>query len=123
MKTFIKFLSVAAVVSSLSGCVVAVGNGEGDWDDSDSNWRKTQQANLGYINNLKIGTSAESVRSNLGSPAFVETFQRQGETVEVLFYRTNHRHSDGETSKDECTPLVFKRGQLVGWGDKAYQAM
>ncbi len=123
MKTFIKFLTVAAVVSSLSGCVVAVGNGEGDWDDSDSNWRKTQQANLGYINNLKIGTSTESVRSNLGSPAFVETFQRQGETVEVLFYRTNHRHSDGETSKDECTPLVFKRGQLVGWGDKAYQAM
>lgn len=123
MKTFIKILSVAAILTSLSGCVVAVGNGENDRDDYDSNWQKTQQANLSFINNLRIGATAESVRASLGAPAFVETFQRQGDTVEVLFYRTNHKRSDGETSKDECTPLVFKRGQLVGWGEKAYQVM
>lgn len=123
MKTFVKLLTVAAVVSSLSGCVVAVGNGEGDWDDNDSNWKKEQQANLNYINGLTLGAPISAVRGSLGSPAFVETFQRQGEAVEVLFYRTNHRHSDGETSKDECTPLVFKKGVLVGWGEKAYQSI
>lgn len=123
MKTFVKLLTVAAVVSSLTGCVVAVGNGEGDWGDNDSNWKKEQQANLNYINGLTLGTSVTAVRGSLGAPAFVETFQRQGEAVEVLFYRTNHRHSDGETSKDECTPLVFKQGALVGWGEKAYQGM
>jgi len=30
---------------------------------------------------------------------------------------------DGITTKDECTPLVFRNGNLVGWGDSAYSLM
>jgi hypothetical protein len=41
----------------------------------------------------------------------------------VLFYRTHRRDGDGVTTKDECTPLVFKNGLLIGWGDAAYQAL
>lgn len=42
---------------------------------------------------------------------------RLGRRHRVLFFRTQHRHSDGETSRDETTPLVFRNDTLIGWGD------
>lgn len=123
MHAFLKLVTAVAVISSLSGCVVAVGNDDFDDDDDGNNWRKTQQYNQNYVSGLKTGTDIGAVRQNLGTPAFSESFNKQGETVEVLFYRTHHSHSDGMTSKDECTALIFKRGLLVGWGDKAYQTL
>jgi hypothetical protein len=39
-----------------------------------------------------------------------------GATYQVLYYRTHRTHSDGETTKDETTPLVFKDSALIGWG-------
>jgi hypothetical protein len=121
MHAFLKLVAAVAVISSLSGCVVAVGNDDFDDDDDGNNWKKTQQYNQNYVSGLKMGTDIGAVRQNLGVPAFSESFNKQGETVDVLFYRTHHSHSDGMTSKDECTALIFKRGVLVGWGDKAYQ--
>ena len=59
----------------------------------------------------------------LGTPADSEAFTRDGEEVRVLFYRTQHRHSDGETSRDETTPLVFRSGELVGWGQRVYDSV
>jgi len=38
-----------------------------------------------------------------------------------LFYRTRRTEADGETSRDETTPLVFKNNELVGWGLKVYE--
>lgn len=35
----------------------------------------------------------------------------------ILRYRTHHRHSDGETTRDETTPLVFVDGTLAAWGE------
>jgi hypothetical protein len=35
--------------------------------------------------------------------------------VEILFYYTD-RQADGGITNDELTPLVFERGELVGWG-------
>lgn len=122
MHTVIKLVAAVAVISSLSGCVIAVGH-DGDNDDDGNNWRKTQQFNQNYVSGLKTGTDITAVRQSLGTPAFSESFNKQGEIVEVLFYRTHHSHSDGMTSKDECTALIFKRGVLVGWGDKAYQIL
>lgn len=121
MHSFVKFAAAAALVSTLSGCVVAVGNDGFDNDDDGKSWRKTQEYNQNYVSTLKTGLDMATIRKNLGTPAFSESFMKQGETIEVLFYRTHHTHSDGMTSKDECTALIFKQGQLVGWGDKAYQ--
>ena len=52
-----------------------------------------------------------------------EAFMDDGEEVRVLFYRTNHKHSDGETTRDETTPLVFRNDQLVGWGTRVYESL
>jgi len=122
MNTLMKLFAAATLTSLLSGCVIAVGNDDND-DDNWSKTKKVQQHNQSYINQLKTGADAASVRNSLGTPDFTELFQKEGETVEVLFYRTHRSHGDGMTSKDECTALIFKRGLLVGWGDKAYQQL
>lgn len=120
MKTAFKLIGVISLASVLSGCVIAVGDHDDEYNGNED-WKKIQQFNQSYINKLALGVDSASVRKSLGAPAFVELFKKNGEEVEVLFYRTQHEHSDGETSKDECTPLVFKQGTLVGLGDKAYQ--
>ena len=115
-----KVFVAAALAVTLSGCVVAVG-GDHDFERDDSSWKKTQRYNQEQINKLTLQMSAEDIRTLLGTPDFTESFNKDGETVQVLFYRTHHQKSDGKTTKDECTPLVFKQNRLTGWGDKAYQ--
>ncbi|MDP2716129.1 DUF3192 domain-containing protein [Rheinheimera sp.] len=114
-----KFFIAAALAVTLSGCVIAVG-GDHEFDD-DSNWKKTQQYNQQQISKLALDSSAEDIRTLLGTPDFTESFSHEGETVTVLFYRTHHHKSDGKTTKEECTPLIFKQNLLTGWGDKAYK--
>lgn len=114
-----KFVLAAAMAASLSGCVVAVG-GDHDFND-DNGWKKTQRFNQEQINKLALDMTSDDIRTLLGAPDFTESFNKDGTTVQVLFYRTHHVKSDGKTSKDECTPLIFKHNKLSGWGDKAYQ--
>jgi hypothetical protein len=97
----------------LSGCVVV--NGESSWHDSD--WKKEQRKNREAIAELQIGMERSQVVSRLGVPDYSEAFSRDGDEFRVLFFRTRHRHSDGETSRDETTPLVFRNDLLIGWGD------
>lgn len=116
---FVKLFAAAVLALTMSGCVVAVGGKHEVADGSD--WEKTQQFNQKQVNNLQLDTSADSIRTLMGTPDFSELFTKDGVDVQVLFYRTHHEKSDGKTTKDECTPLVFKHNKLVGWGDKAYQ--
>lgn len=122
MHTLAKLFAATAVIVGLSGCVVAVGNDHAD-DDNWDKTKKTQIQNQSFINQLQTGVTLASVRNSLGNPDFSENFQKGGETVEVIFYRTHRTHGDGVTTKDECTALIFKQGLLVGWGDKAYQQL
>ncbi|MEH8020095.1 MULTISPECIES: DUF3192 domain-containing protein [Rheinheimera] len=114
-----KFLVAATLAITLTGCVVAVG-GKHEFDD-ESNWQKTQRYNQDQVNQLELDRSLQDIRNLMGAPDFSESFSKDGETVQVLFYRTHHVKSDGKTTKDECTALIFKQNKLVGWGDKAYQ--
>ena len=107
------------VLLGLSGCVISVG-GDG-YDYQGSNWRKKEAKNREEISRLEAGMSLDSLISTMGSPDFSEFHQSQNGDVTVLFYRTHRNHGDGVTTKDECTPLVFKEGRLIGWGDTAYR--
>jgi hypothetical protein len=121
MQKFIKISAMALVVTLLSGCVIAIND-----DDHGSSSDKTMQVqrhNQSYISQLQVGASQQSIRSSLGVPDFSESLQKDGQAIEVLFYRTHHTHSDGMTTKDECTALIFTAGQLTAWGDKAYQQL
>ena len=56
-----------------------------------------------------------------GKADFSEAKISNQQNLQILFYRTQHKESDGETTKEECTPLLFKQGSLVAWGEDTYQ--
>lgn len=111
---------------SLTGCVIVSTDEDtrAEWmNDASEKWQKVQKENKRKIAQLEVGDSYESVRASMGTPEFNEAFSSDNKEYQVLFYRTRHRHSDGETSKDECTPLIFTDGKLSSWGDKAYDKL
>lgn len=114
-----KLIALSVLTTTLTGCVVAIG--DKTEHQSERGWQKAQAHNLQQINQLQLGARADDVRALLGAPDFSELFTKEGEQVLVLFYRTHHVKSDSKTTKDECTPLVFKNNLLTGWGEKAYK--
>lgn len=93
-------------------------------DDPDQmRWEDRQAFNMKFINELSIDSSVtkQFFIESLGSPDITEAKVAQDSSYQVMFYRTHHKKSDGITTKDECTPLLFKNGQLIAWGDGAYE--
>ena len=71
---------------------------------------------------LEIGMPKEQVMSIMGKPDLNEAYQSlYGKPVVILFYYTQRKWADGNTTKDECTPVVFENGKLVGRGDEFYK--
>ncbi len=118
MNHSLRIAAITAITIILNGCVLAIGNES--WDDEDQ-WEKRQDKNSKYISLLELGQSMASVQSDLGDPDLNESFQRDGEEFRVIYYRTQHVNSDGLTTRDESTPLVFIDGVLVGWGNSAIE--
>lgn len=118
----IKLLGLAAFVllpTLLSGCVIAVDTDH--FDEDGRRWSRAAESNMRHIHELSIGRSLQSVVDDMGQPEISEAFVRNGKTYRVYYYRTARVHSDGKTTKDETTPLVFLDDRLVGWGDTAVQ--
>ncbi|MDP2939511.1 MAG: DUF3192 domain-containing protein [Candidatus Omnitrophota bacterium] len=60
-------------------------------------------------------TPVESMKIN--NPYRNEILRGKDDKIfEVLYYVTDVRKSDTNTSEDELTPLVFDNGKLIGWG-------
>ncbi|WP_440055296.1 DUF3192 domain-containing protein [Pseudoalteromonas sp. T1lg65] len=120
-----KKLALVAALSTtlLSGCIVAVSDGESEhgWvsDYNSSNWQHVQKRNRDKIASLKLGTSYHQVKDMFATPDYTELLSKDGSTYQVLYYQTNSQHSDGKVTKDECTPLVFKNDELIGYGESA----
>lgn len=110
-----RLLTLAALLM-LGGCVIAVNTD--DWEHEDG-WKARQKENERVISRLQIGDLKSEIRDELGRPDFNESFIREGQTYTVLYYRTRHLSHDGETTRDETTPLVFVDNELVGWGESA----
>ena len=120
MKRIVSTLTAIAATLALSGCVIV--NGEPGWVGS-SDWEREQERNSKAIANLDIGMERSEVVRKLGTPSFSEAFTRDDDEYRVLFFRTQHRHSDGDTTRDETTPLVFKNDTLIGWGNEVYASV
>ncbi len=115
-----KALIIAALIMplALSGCVISV-DGDGDYSHH-ADWDDREVENRRAIADLVTGTKLAAVKRDLGTPDFSELYQRESGEFQVLFYRTQRTKGDGITTKDECTPLVFKNGVLHGWGETAF---
>ena len=94
------------------------------YDDSPSNmqWEDREAYNRQYISKLTLDNfSFEQALEELGSPDITEAKKVDNTKYQVMFYRTQHVKSDGITTQDECTALLFKDGQLTAIGNTAYQ--
>jgi len=77
---------------------------------------------------LDLGMTKDQVLEIMGKPDFTEAYQKFGVVTETLYYYTKKRRvdtyrrwPDENIQKDECTPVVFERGKLTGWGDDFLQ--
>lgn len=123
-KSLIALLIVSPIALSMSGCVVKVGGDNPDGNYSfNSDFEDREYSNRKKISNLNLNATIESVKTDFGIADFNEVYNKNGESLQVLFYRTHRVRKDGLTTKDECTPLVFKDGLLVSWGENAYKQL
>lgn len=84
-------------------------------------WEDRQAYNQSKLAELKLGLSSEHIHQLMGSADFSEAKFSQGKALTILFYRTHQTKSDGITTRDECTPLLFSDDKLIGWGQDTYQ--
>lgn len=90
-------------------------------DPADMKWQERETYNARQIGQLEFGMSKDDVIRMLGSPDINEAKETASGNYQVLFYRTHHVTSDGITTKDECTPLLFQNNKLSAWGTDAYK--
>jgi len=110
-----------ALATSLSGCVFAIGADSDEFNhNKKSDHTRTEERNRSMIGRLPLGSDVAEVQTQLGNPDFVEALRGKSGEHRILRYRTQHLHSDGDTTRDETTPLVFVNGKLIGIGEAAY---
>lgn len=85
-------------------------------------WQDRESFNKRYIEQLSLDsqTTLNTVLDYLGSPDLTFAKRDNEQVLQIIFYRTQHITSDGITTMDECTGLLFKNGQLILWGPSAY---
>lgn len=84
-------------------------------------WDEREGFNRQYIAKLTLdNTNVDKILKDLGDPDLTEAKKVNLSNYQVMFYRTQHKHSDGITTQDECTPLLFKGGFLIGIGESAF---
>jgi hypothetical protein len=117
-----KILATALMVGTglmMTGCVLNVGDhGSGKYGSSEA----SEQQNRENIGKLILGMDMQQVTLLMGTADINEAFiaKDSAQNIQVLFYRTQWNKGDGKTTKDECTPIVLRDNQLIGWGDAAY---
>ncbi|MDA8939259.1 DUF3192 domain-containing protein [Pseudoalteromonas marina] len=85
-------------------------------------WQDRESFNKRYIEKLSLDsqTTLNTVLDYLGSPDLTFAKRDNEQVLQIIFYRTQHITSDGITTMDECTGLLFKNGQLILWGPSAF---
>lgn len=116
-KSLLALLVAAPLAFSLTGCVIAVG-GEGKYDIS-SDFEDREHDNRKKIADITLGASLADVQHKFGVADFSESYKNDDKEVRVLYFRTQRKHKDGITTKDETTYLHFVNGELKETGNGA----
>ena len=115
-KSLLALLVVLPLVSTLSGCVIAVNDGEVDHslmgDSGDRSYENRKK-----IAQVQLSSSFVDIQEKLGVADFSETYMHNDKSIRVVYYRTQRKHKDGLTTKDECTYLEFVNGELTQTGN------
>jgi hypothetical protein len=98
-----------------------------------SGFESVQSENRAKLYRLERGQTREQVLEEMGTepqeyntgvlssgvvdnPYASESHQAAGEKIEIFYYATHIKNSDGIITSDELTPLVLVDDVLVGWG-------
>jgi len=122
-KSLLALMIALPLTTALSGCVIAVGGGDKDGYNYSFDYEDREHENKAHLNKLQHNMSFEQVQNLMGLADFNESYEKNGEAIQVLFYRTHRTEKDGLTTKNECTPLIFKDNHLSSWGDTAYHQL
>ena len=87
---------------------------------ADMDWQDREEYNKVQISTLSLGLSKDEILGLLGAADITEAKQTDNGHLQVTFYRTQRMKSDGITTQNECTPLLFENNVLVAWGDGVY---
>jgi hypothetical protein len=92
------------------------------YDDSPEKmfWEDREAYNRQFIAKIQLEQlTSEQIITELGSPDITEARKVGDDKFQVMFYRTQHIKSDGITTQNECTFLLFVNGILkeIGLGD------
>ena len=92
------------------------------YDDSPDkmHWEDREAYNKQFIAKLQLEQfTFEQAIKELGSPDITEAKKVDNNKYQVMFYRTQHVKSDGITTQDECTFLLFINDVLkeIGLGN------
>ena len=115
-KSLLALLIAAPLTLSLSGCVISV-NDEGGEHGFGSSHEDRSYDNRKKLDKIQLSASIVDMQEKLGVADFSEVYSLDEKTVRVLYYRTQRKHKDGITTKDECTYLEFINGELVQVGN------
>ena len=63
--------------------------------------------------NLRVGMTKAEVLEIMGEPIRDEKFCEP----DMWFYYREMVWGDGLVTEDECLPLIFENGKLIGWGN------
>lgn len=115
-KSLLALLVAAPLTLSLSGCVISV-NDDGVESGFSSSHEDRSYENRKKINNIQLSASIVDMQEKLGVADFSQIYTVNDKTIRVLYYRTQRKHKDGLTTKDECTYLEFVNGELIQTGN------
>lgn len=92
-------------------------------DPSKMIWNDREAYNHKYISQLDTQTALtqQQLIEKLGGPDITEAELVGNNTYQLMYYRTKRDISDGITTKQECTALLFKNQQLIAVSEKAVQ--
>jgi len=79
--------------------------------DPSENREDRETRNRMTIAGLQAGITRQEIITRLGPPDFEDVLAAE---FEVLSYRTRSVTTDGLTTRDETTPLLFRAGELLG---------
>ena len=76
----------------------------------------TIRDNISNSRDLRVGMTKSEVLAIMGEPIRDESFCKP----DIWYYYIEMVWGDGLMTEDECMPLVFEDGLLIGWGNDFY---
>jgi hypothetical protein len=97
-------------------------------DPSQMVWSDREAYNRKYIDQLTTASQLgqQELITKLGGPDITEAEKIGADVYQLMYYRTKRSVSDGITTTQECTALLFKNQQLIALDSEAvalYQEM